>query len=54
MTRLLVFIGIPLFFVGCQNNQKKTESISEKEAVATTTENLLSSEEKKCRLATFI
>ncbi len=46
MTRLLVFIGITLSFVACQSNQKKTESTSEKEAVATTTGDLLSSEEK--------
>ena len=44
-TNLKCKIGDEVIFYG-ESNQKKTESTSEKEAVATTNEDLLSSEEK--------
>ena len=45
MKRLLILIGIFLFFIGCQTKQKQNESNAEKETDKTTKPSLLSTEE---------
>ena len=45
MKRLLILIGIFLFFIGCQTKQKQNESNAEKETGKTTKPSLLSTEE---------
>jgi hypothetical protein len=45
MNRLLILIGIFLFFIGCQTRQKQNESNAERETDKTTKPSLLSTEE---------
>ena len=47
MNRLLIFICIFLFFIGCQTRQKQNESNTERETDKTTKPILLSTEEKE-------